>query len=296
MSVRTFGPTRRSLASDHVGTIRYPSPFFDISHMYLPSSFKTLLRWCRYYFITNPLINAVVYKMSEYPVTDLIIDSNDVDLSNRWEAFFKNQLRFKQFQVEAGLDYNTYGNCFISIHFPFKKFLHCPNCNHSQPIEKVNYMFRSYKYQSTCPKCNYFGDFTARDVYIKSPRDLRLIRWDPEHITIRHNETDGSNVYYYSIPSTLKNDIKMGKRHIVEKTPVSFIEAVRQNKDVLFNSTNLFHMKRPTIAQKRQGLGTQYDTSCVKGCILFTNFTKSSRSYRYRTYCTFTCFVSSDSL
>ncbi len=251
----SFGPASRSLLSDHVGTIRYPSPFFDISHMYLPTSFKTLLKWCEYYFISNPLINSVVYKMSEYPVTDLIIDSSDENLRSKWDDFFKLQLKFKKFQVEAGLDYNCYGNCFISVNYPFKKFLVCSNCGHSMPIEKTSYIFRNFGYQGSCKKCGHYGEFKAQDTYVKSWRDIHLIRWSPERITIRHNELVGKNTYYYSIPTTLKNDIQMGKKDIIEKTPTSFIEAMKQNKDVIFNPNNIFHMKRPTIAQKDKGWG-----------------------------------------
>ena len=197
----------------------------------------------------------LLYKMSEYPVTDLIIDSDDSKLRTTWDNFFKKQLKFKKFQVEVGLDYNAFGNCFISIFFPFKKFLVCPSCGHQDPIEKVNYLFRSFNYQGKCSNCGSYGNFKPKDVYIKSVRDVRLIRWDVENINIRHNETNGENTYYYTIPKSLINDIKMGKKDVIERTPQSFLEAARLNKDVLFNPSNLFHMKRPTIAQKDKGWG-----------------------------------------
>lgn len=377
----------RSLTSEALGAIRYPSPFFDIAHTYLPSSFKTMLRWCRYYYLTNPLINAVCTKMAEYPVTDLIFDTENEPLRQQWDRFFSAVLNFKKFEVEAGLDYNClagetlvttkegvfpiaslagrtvevlsangvyrpaefrsfgvqdlyevefshgevllateghewpvedtnkrqrkvttlelkgkyllrpdygrkaqvarvehsgrreevycclepethtftvgngvltgncYGNAFISISFPFQKLLICKSCNHHVRVEKQKYVFREYKFIGECQRCGFHAEFNVRDHYIRSVRDIRLVRWNPEYITVQHNEATGESRYYYSVPPAMSNDIRMSKRHIIERVPQVFIEALRNNKALLFSRDNIYHMKRPTIAQKDKGWG-----------------------------------------
>jgi len=260
----TFGPsggmrfsrnTGRSLTSEALGAIRYPSPFFDIAHTYLPSSFKTMLRWCRYYFLTNPLINAVCSKMAEYPITDLVFDTENEPLRKQWEYCFGSVLNFKKFEVEAGLDYQAYGNAFISISFPFHKLLICKSCGHRSRVEKQKYTFRDYKFVGNCQRCDHHQEFQVRDHYVRSVRDIHLIRWNPEYVTIQHNEATGESRYYYVIPPMLANDVRMAKRHIIERTPQVFIEALRQNKALLFSRDNIYHMKRPTIAQKDKGWG-----------------------------------------
>ena len=248
------GNTGRNLTSQALGTLRYPSPFFDIAHMYLPSSYKSMLRWCRFYFLTNPIINNVVWKMSEYPVTDLVIDSSNTNLKNRWEDFFDNTLQFKMFRVESGLDYYCYGNSFISIFFPFRKWLICPKCKKEMRVDKFRYKFRDFKFHGEC-SCGYNGVFKAKDIHIRSYREIRLIRWNPENVTIVHNDVTGESEYFYNIPATLSNDIRMAKRSIIEKIPQIFIQAASKNKSVKFNSGNFFHRKRPTIAQKDKGWG-----------------------------------------
>jgi hypothetical protein len=254
--VRRFATgSPRSIIGDGVGTIRYPSPFFDIAHTYMPASFKTMLRWCRFYFLTNPLINAAVYKMAEYPVTDLIFDTDNDPLKQRWSYFFHNVLNFKKFEVEVGLDYNTYGNCFISIFYPFQKYLICKQCDHAVRVDKQKYKFQEFKFHGTCQKCRHYGEFNVRDQYIRSAKDIRLVRWNPEQISIHHNDATGETLYYYTIPAVLGNDIRMAKRHVIEKTPQVFIEALKLNKNLLFNKDNIYHMKRPTIAQKDKGWG-----------------------------------------
>src|ERR1051325_9966723 len=133
MSVADFGPAAgvarfdsfhgRTEGGTNSGSLRYPSPFFDIGHTYLPTSIKQMFRWCRYYFLTNPLINAVTYKMAEYPITSFEFQEEDEELRDKWEDIAENKLKLRQFQIETGLDYFTYGNAFVSIHFPFEKYL-----------------------------------------------------------------------------------------------------------------------------------------------------------------------------
>jgi len=245
----------RSMTSEALGAIRYPSPFFDIAHTYLPSSYKTMLRWCRYYYLTNPLINAVCTKMAEYPVTDLLFDTENEPLRKQWEYCFNTVLNFKKFEVESGLDFNVYGNAFISLSFPFQKLLICKHCNHHARVDKQKYIFREYKFVGECQKCGQHQEFQVRDHYIRSIRDIRLIRWNPEYITVQHNEATGESRYYYVIPPMLANDVRMAKRHIIERIPQVFMEALRQNKALLFSRDNIYHMKRPTIAQKDKGWG-----------------------------------------
>jgi hypothetical protein len=235
----TFGPaggmrfsrnSGRSMTSEALGAIRYPSPFFDIAHTYLPSSYKTMLRWCRYYYLTNPLINAVCTKMAEYPVTDLLFDTENEPLRKQWEYCFNTILNFKKFEVESGLDFNVYGNAFISMSFPFQKLLICKHCNHTARVDKQKYIFREYKFVGECQKCGQHQEFRVRDHYIRSVRDIRLIRWNPEYITVQHNEATGESRYYYVIPPMLANDVRMAKRHIIERIPQVFMEALRRTK------------------------------------------------------------------
>lgn len=252
---RRFARTSGRAIGDGLGAVRYPSPFFDIANTYLPTSFKTMLRWCRYYFLSNPLINAVCYKMAEYPVTDLVFDTDNEELKAKWRGFFNDTLKFKKFEVEVGLDYNCYGNCFISIFYPFLKWLVCKSCKHKARVEQVDYRFTNFNFTGTCRKCGHFGDFDVEDQHVRSVREIRMIRWDPEQITIQHNEATGENQYFYTIPPRLSNDIRMGKRTVIEKTPQIFIDALKKNKSILFSNENLFHLKRPTIAQKDKGWG-----------------------------------------
>lgn len=237
------------------GSLRYPSPFFDIGHTFLPSTFDQLFKWCRYYFLVNPLINAVTYKMAEYPITPLIFEVEDVDTRKKWEGISENMLRLRAFQIEVGLDYFCYGNAFITLHFPFIKYLICTNCKHEVVVDKAAYKFRNLKFYLACDKCDTTSEAKVHDHYIKDLKGIKLIRWNPEYVRPEHNELTGHTDFFLQVPQVIKNDILLGKRHIVETIPHIYIEALQQSKSLRFTDDSVFHLKRPTIAQKDMGWG-----------------------------------------
>src|SRR3954470_6766674 len=97
---RFTGQRGRTADGTNRSGVRYPSPFFDIGHTYLPPSMKALMRWCRYYYLVNPLINSVIHKMSEYPVTEIVIDEKQADIKEKWEVLLGEHLRYRAFQIE----------------------------------------------------------------------------------------------------------------------------------------------------------------------------------------------------
>jgi len=236
--------------------LQYPSPFFDIAHTYMPATVKMMFRWCRYYFLVNPLINAVVFKMSEYPITDIIFDTERPELKAQWNDFLLDHLRYRSFQIEVGLDYHTYGNALVSIFYPFVKMLKCPNCDHTKPARDSEYRFQNYEFIITCSKCGHHGPAKVHDHYIKAPKGIRLLRWNPEDVDVRYINETGEYEYYYEIPTILKNDIIIGKKSTVETVPQIFVEALKKKMAVVFSRDNIYHFKRPTLAGKDRGWGT----------------------------------------
>ena len=252
-----FSQTRGRMQGSGIQGVNYPSPFFDVAHTYLPTTVKSMFRWCRYYFLTNPLINSVVFKMAEYPVTDLIIDHENNSVRDRWTDYFQDHLRYRAFQVEVGLDYFTYGNAFVSLGYPFKKHLSCTVCKWSGPADKhrANWQFTNYNFRMTCPRWGTIGDAAVKDVYFRNPSGIKLIRWNPEDIDITYNDITGEYTYFYTIPATVRNDIVIGKKDVLEQIPQVFIAALREQKGIVFSKDNLFHLRRPTIATQDRGWG-----------------------------------------
>lgn len=252
-----FASTRGRIQGSNVQGVNYPSPFFDVAHTYLPVTVKQLFKWCRYYFLTNPLINATVFKLSEYPVTDLIIEHESPQIVKLWTEYFHDHLRYRSFQVETGLDYHAYGNAAISLGFPFKKYLECRSCGFKDQASKVRpyWTFTNYAFRFTCPECGYIGDAIPKDVYFRNASGIKPIRWNPEDIEITYNDITGEYTYFYTIPAVVRNDVVIGRKDIVEGIPQVFIQAMREQKGVIFSKENFFHLRRATLATQDRGWG-----------------------------------------
>ena len=252
-----FNPRRANYDGSRGFGVQYPSPFFDVAQQFLPTNQHQLHKWCRYYFLTNPIINAACSKMAEYPVTNLVYETEDPKLQKLGRKV-ENQLKLRSFQVEVGLDYFVYGNAFVSVFLPFEKYLICSKCGtrYRAKTNRFRYTWRNSRFYLKKCKCGHQGYAKQHDVYIRSFRDIRLIRWNPENITIKHNEITGETKYYFKLPRAVLNDIKLGDKDTIETLPIEFLEAARRRKSLLFSKDNLYHLKRPTIAQKDQGWGT----------------------------------------
>lgn len=235
--------------------VRYPSPFFDIGHTYLPPSLKSLLRWCRYYYLVNPLINAVIHKMSEYPITEIVIDERDSQVKNKWDELIGGILRFRPFQIEVGLDYYTYGNCFVTIHFPFDKWLICRHCGHKHKAKTTEYLWRQMNYIIDCKKCHTTGAANVQDYYKRDVNGIRLMRWNPEYVHVDPAFAGADPVYTFELPLQVRNDLLIGKKNVLDTIPDTFVEAMKRGKFVRFSDDNLFVFKRPIISQKDNGWG-----------------------------------------
>lgn len=233
----------------------YPSPFFDVAQSYMPPTVKELFKWCAYFFYTDPLIGSVVYKIAEYPVTDFVYSSEDEHVRDKWKNVFEDVLNMKPFLIEIGLDFFTFGNAFISINMPFKRLLQCPQCKHACEAYDTEYKFKNFKFHYTCETCKEEVIGKVRDVSVKSAQDINFIRWDPKNIEIEFNPLTGRSRYRYRVPNKIRRQIQQGRKEVISDIPWIFIQAVKENKDILLSQRNLFHFKRPTLAEQDQGWG-----------------------------------------
>jgi len=248
-------PTTPSGGRDRRRGLIYPSPFFDVAQSYMPPTVKELLKWCAYFFYTDPLIGSVVYKIAEYPVTDFVYNDEDENVRNKWKFIFEDTLDIKPFLIEIGLDFFTFGNAFISINMPFKRILECPECGHKCDVKSIKYKFKNYSFNYSCPSCEEQVQGKVHDVPIKNINEMNFIRWDPKNIDIQFHPMTGKSKYRYRVPNKIRRSIQQGKSDIVDDTPWIFIKAVKENKDIILSKKNLFHFKRPTLAEQDQGWG-----------------------------------------
>lgn len=233
---------------------RYPSQWWDVAHMELPSTIKSMFKWCRYHVLVNPLISSVTKKMASYPITKVIIKESGIEgfdkKKNKWEDFLFRNIDVNRLQIEIGLDYYTYGNCIVSIVYPFHKYLECSNCKEKRRIKQLKmgkqWQFRDFKYHYKCPVCNHNGPAKVHDVFYKSYKNIKVVRWNPADINIDHNPITQATEYAYNIPAKIKSKVMKGDRRCIEELPAKFIEAIKAKRRVILTEENVFHFKAPT--------------------------------------------------
>ena len=248
---------------------RYPSPFFDLSQQFVPPTVKELFKWVYFYATNNSFLGPALDKIARYPITDIIIEDHNVDLVHNWKLLLNNTLLIKTFQMETNLDLVTYGNAFVTIHYPFARFLVCGQCNESVPWKAAQKKIDNLKVKMKCTKCGADAEAKIRDVPFKSVENLRLVRINPEFIDIKYNDASGKHTYLYAIPDKLKRQIMSGDPDIIEDTPAIYLDAIKQRKKIKLSNQNLFHLKRPTLAGKDMGWGLPLIARSLKDLYYF---------------------------
>jgi len=236
-------------------TRRYPNPFFDLAQNFLPKNIKTLFRYCRNFFYTNGFIRNVVTKLTEYPITDIQFQSNlDSKIQKKYERAFHEKIKIKSLLIEIGLDYFTYGNCFISVAMRPKRFLKFPS-GERVPIDKAKFKIKNFKIHGIDKTTGEEGICTVEDEYIKTIDNLKFVRWAPENIDIDYNPVTGVSEYYYKIPQKVKSQLVAGNKTILRDIPIVFLESLQKKKRIKLDPNNLFHFKRPALAEDDMGWG-----------------------------------------
>ena len=234
-------------------SLKYSSPYLDIASLYLPRTIKELFHYCRYYYRTSPIINPIVRAVARYPVTEVFVIEQDPDIKEYWDNYINYQLNLRSFAIGTRLDLSVYGNAFAYTHFPIQKLLCCPNCKTEKRIEDMHgyYKWRAMNYEITCTKCGLTNRAAiVKDIAKKSEKEIKLIRLNPELIDIEVCPLTGQSDYFYTIPRYLRNEIMIGKRHIIERLPDIFIESLRKQKRLRLSDGKVYHFKRISISEQ----------------------------------------------
>jgi hypothetical protein len=251
------------------GKSRYPSPFFDVGQQYIPPTIKELFKWVYFYTTNNSFLGPALGKMARYPITDLILEDVNHQLITFWKSLLNNTLQVKTFNMEVNLDVLAYGNAFVTISYPFSRFLECQSCKTRTPWKAAKKKIDNLTFKLSCPKCGSNEKARVVDVPFKSVENIRLIRINPEFIDIKYNESSGRHTYLYAIPDKLRRMIMAGDPDILEDTPMIYIDAIKQRRKIKLSPQNLFHLKSPTLAGKDMGWGLPRIAPALKDLYYF---------------------------
>lgn len=234
------------------GSIKYDTPFLDMTSTFLPKSIKGMLRFIASYVVGDGLISQCITKMSEYPITKLLYnDDEPANIKNdnfidNWKEILERKMKIIRTLKQCGMDYYAYGNSIISINYPFKRLLKCPKCGKEASAGSLKEeSFKSFKFIAKCGNCEYKGEMEPRDINTKEINKISIVHWDLQFIDIKYNSITGDHFYYYTIPPDMQTSIKRGDMDIINTTRLEVIKSVEKSKQLKLLSRNVFHLKRP---------------------------------------------------
>ena len=230
------------------------SPYFSIAHQFLPRNLHDVIRWARYITLQSPVTTEVVRKLSTYPITDFVVDSEHRDTVELYKKIFAS-FRLKSSLHDIGFDYHTLGNVFLSVYYPIQRTLVCRSCGIEHNAKKATFaQFKNFEFMGRCPSCETTGVFTRKDTKSLNIEDMNIIKWDPLNISVNHNVITGEYEYYYRIPNEVRRKVLQGDRLFVDSIPWGIIEAVRNKQDFKFDKDSIYHMKNVSTGHMVDGI------------------------------------------
>jgi len=259
-----FEPTDVALAGkgttdsiSKVGKGVFPDPWCDIASTAAPKTLKDVLEWSEFYWITNGTYRMACERVVSYFITKLeVLDVND-EVASKYKDYFTDSLKYVDTLRLLGNDMQCYGNSFSSLFFPFDRYLECPKCALSRPIEKVSYEWtKEFTFTGVCPSCKHKGEFIRKDRKSNSTTKAKVIRWSPHDIVIQFNPLSHDCEYRLRVDAELKKLIKDGNDFYLRTTPWEFIQTIKEDKLFRFHANAIFHMKEDTVGGiKSKGWG-----------------------------------------
>ena len=115
----------------------FPDPFCDYASLAMPETLDDALWWCEFIMLANGVYRSAMSRLVSYFITDIEIEDADRDTKTKYLDFLHNTLGILPNMRTIGLDYLTYGNSFLSLVVPFRRYLSCPGCGFEVPMKNM---------------------------------------------------------------------------------------------------------------------------------------------------------------
>jgi hypothetical protein len=233
---------------------RFDDPFLLPSSNLIPRTLENALDLCFFLYFLNPQYASAAGRVARHFITDFDFPGDgSTEEKDEVKDYVNDELQLPLFLTEMGDEYAAYGNCFARIHFPFDRFL----------VDKRNGKFYAIEFFGNRAKYNWSKlTYTVPDpMDPKKKIDLpfidrkstditriRLRKLNPRYMVILHNTMSGGCKYVHRFETYFMDDIKKGRLHVVNDTPIPMLEAVKRQQDFLFDDGTIFHLKAPTIS------------------------------------------------
>ena len=241
-------------AGSAAGLGQQSNPWFTVANQFVPRNLHDVIKWARYIALQSPTTSEVIRKLATYPITEFDIPTDQEGLKKRYKQVIKS-FKLKECLQDAGFEFFTIGNVFVSVYFPIQRDLVCKGCATSFNVKHAAWAkFKQYQFHGNCPKCGHGGILERRDFRSMNIEDMNFIKWTPEHIIVNHNPITGESEYFYKIPQSVKARVQKGDTLFINSLPWEFIDAIKNNQDFKFDRGSIFHLKNVSSGGSVEGI------------------------------------------
>jgi len=238
------------------GAGKFPNPFFDIASEYVPEEITEIFEWCEFLYLTMTGYKAAVSRLVSYFLTEVVLEGGSEAERQEYKKLLDKDMRILGQLGEIGENFQVYGNVFITMSFPFDRWLTCPQCQTAYVDRRVDYTYEVSKhtFSGTCPKCRQHVVFTPRDDRVLDRKRVKLKPWNPKEIKQRCHPYTGYTEYYWEIPAELIRQVESKEAFYIEDLPLEMLEAIHDGRSndkratFMFDQDAIFHMKEPSLA------------------------------------------------
>lgn len=232
----------------------FPDPFLDYASLAMPRTMPHALRYCEAMSMANGLYRQAVKRVLSYFITEPDVAGTDDAMRKRWVDFLEHTLGLRSVLQTTGLDLQVYGNSFVSVLPSFRRYLACPTCSLEVPLSEAHdvgvfrFEWSGFTFQVTCPKCKKRAAWRRIDREDTRPEGVTLKRWNPHEMELLHDPYTDQVAYLWRISEQYRRQVREGKLFHLERVRWEIVEAVRDNKHLMFDDDVIFHAKEESLA------------------------------------------------
>lgn len=246
------------------GGKKFNDPFLLNSNLYIPENFETALEFALYLAIHNPVYTQAVVRTVSHFLTDIhfIGKTGSSEEQKELRSYLMEEWDIMGCLKQALTEKFVYGNAFLRIHYPFKRFLVDRRDGKSVWIpveafgEDITYNNETMTYNVPDPRQLHNGaegcpriDLEFQDRASHDASEIRLRLLDPKRMLLSMNLISGRTEYIYRFEEFFVSDVKAGKKiHQINETPMEMLRAISQNKDFKFSDGTIYHFKNKFIS------------------------------------------------
>lgn len=256
----------------------YADPHATIAIRDIPTNLKLVMRLTRFYYNQDALLGAVVDKMSEYPITQIIINQVGEEkltpgARDKWENLLNVTLNLRQVMIDINVDKYVFGGSFHYLYYPFVRYCTCRGCNQRSAIGGLNEVRAipndmggkfTLEIEGVCPKCNKKNGFTVEDRKSEARSGLSFVRLSPLRMELEYNPVTGHKRWYWDPDKRVKDGLLSGDRTIIDHTEMRVLEAAFKGQKIHMNKDRLWVAQAPTQPGIWQGWGVPPLFRCLE--------------------------------